>query len=159
LLYWTTRIALVVAWLLVARRALGRRHAWPGLAFAFAAAAVLFASLRAVTWNYAALEAARGALRSAGMYGQRGWWKLVLAAGLLVAGTAFWCRVRRAAPDRRAVLCAAAVLLQGTLIGIETFSLDDVLPRAFTDQPGRYLAEGSFAALALWALRPAEADR
>jgi hypothetical protein len=51
------------------------------------------------------------------------------------------------------------VLLQGTLIGIETFSLDDVLPRAMTDLPGRYLAEASFVALALWALRPAETDR
>lgn len=158
-LYWTTRIALVVAWLLIARRALGRRSVWPGLAVAIAIAALLFASLRAVTWNYAALEAARGALRAAGVYGQHGRWKLALAAALLVAGAALWARVRRIAPDRRALICAAVVLLQGILIGIETISLDDVLPRVVTHQPGRYLVEGGLAALALWALRPAQDGR
>lgn len=158
-LYWTTRIALVAAWLLLAWRAYGRRRDWGGLAAAVAFAAVLFASVRAYKWNYAVLEAARRALRAAGVYEGRVGWKLALGGALLCAGVLLWRCVRRAAPEPRAIVCVAAMLLQAALLGIETFSLDDALPRVMKDQPGRYLIEGSCVALALWALRPARGGR
>jgi hypothetical protein len=157
--YMPTRLALVAACLLVGRRAFGRRSAWPGLAVAIAVAAVLLATLRAVIWSFAALETASGALRSVAIYGQRGWWKLALVTCFLVAGAASWNRMRCTVPDGRSVLGAAAVFLQGTLIWIVTLLLEDALLTAITVQPGRYLAEGRFDALALWAYRRIEGNR
>lgn len=153
LLYWLCRITLVLTWLLVAALA-GRRHAegravWLGCALA----ALLFASMRAVTWNYLLLEAGRALLRSGGVYDERFWFKLLLAvllaAGLLLLVVA----LRRVSAPRAALLCAVGILLHGALLGIETFSLDDALPRWLLAQPGRYLYEGLAAAIALLAAR------
>lgn len=159
MLYWTTRIALVAAWLLVAWLALRRRRDWGGLAVVVAVLAALFASLRAVTWNYAVLAAARRVLQDAGAYEARVGWKVALGAVLLCAIVLLLRRALRAAPEPRALLCIVAVVIQGALLAIETFSLDDVMPRPLQEQPGRYLLEGSCVALALWALRPAGEGR
>jgi hypothetical protein len=120
---------------------------------------LLFATARAFRWNQAVLDAARGTLRASGLYEGRLWLKLVLAVALSCAVAHLWTRARRVALGPRAALCAGALLLQGVLHGVETLSLDEVAPRWLQEQPGRYLLEGSFAALALWALRPAELER
>lgn len=150
MLYWGARIALVVAWLVLAAWLWAPRGSgWR----AGAIAAALFATMRAWPWNYLLLDAARAVLRAAGVYDERLWLKIALAVVLaamlvpLVRGLAA-VRANAGALDVR-----LGVGLQATLLAIETFSLDDALPRWMVEQPGRYVLEAAFVALALLGAR------
>jgi len=144
--YWITRIALVAGWLLVATRVWRREpaHGWRTVAVA----AILFASMRALRWNYGLLEGGRALLRSTGTYDDRIVAKIVLG-GLLAAATAAAVFLLRRIGDRALRTALLGTLLQVALVLVETCSLDDAMPRWLVTQPGRYLAEGAFLALAL----------
>ena len=150
-LYWTVRAALVVGWLAVGLSALRRRAAgggWPGVA----AAALLFASLRALRWNIGLLQIGRELLRKAGVYEDRFVLKIALAAMLalaLAAALAALLRVR----DRARRLALFGVAMQTALLGVETMSIGETYLSFATAQPGRYLAEGAFLACVALGLR------
>lgn len=156
ILYWSSRAGLVLAWLAAAAlcwsKRQGRAGFWPGAALL----AVLFASLRAWPWNYAVLDAARSALRRAGVYDDRIWIKAVLAIALACLVVLLLRRWRHLAAERATLVCHLALGVQATLLAVETASLDDPLPGWLFQQPGRYLFEGACAALALGALVLAE---
>jgi len=151
-LYWTTRAALVAAWLLVGWQSWQRRPQWPGLWLTAALAATVFASMRAWPWNYWLLQAARACLRAVGVYDDRIWFKAVLAVALLLVIVFAVRRMQRLSHNPAALGCCIGLALQALLLAIETLSLDDLLPAAIERQPGRYLTEGSCAAIALLSL-------
>jgi len=151
-LYWTTRAALVMAWLLVGWRSWQRRAQWRGLWIGAAMAAMVFASMRAWPWNYWLLEAARAGLRAIGVYDERIWFKALLAVALFLAMVFATRRIRRLAHDPVAFGCCLGLGLQALLLVIETLSLDDLLPNVIERQPGRYLTEGSCVTIALVSL-------
>ena len=105
------------------------------------------------------LDGGRRVLQAAGLHADRVWFKLALGLVLGIAFAVAGVRFLRA-PRRRAAavaMCHAGLAMQAVLLCIETTSLDDALPRAVTRQPGRYLYEGTCAAVALvgaWAARP-----
>lgn len=145
LLYWATRIAFALGWAGLAV-ALGRQHR-RGLAML----ALLFGSLRAYPYNYLLLDAARALLRTVGWYDERLPVKWLLAAVLALLGALLvWREVRKARaganPTPRLLLVGLGA--QAALLAVETCSLDDALPRALVQQPGRYLYEGTALALA-----------
>ena len=152
LLYWTARFGLVAAWTVVAVlawRPQGRaRNVWLG----YSALALVYASMRAWRWNYVLLERARGLLRRFEVYDDRIWFKLVVAVALVLVLVVILRSMRRIAREPAALLCGVGMALQGTLLAIETLSLDDFIPRLLVQQPVRYLAEGSFAVIALAAV-------
>jgi len=157
LLYWTARATLVATWLVVAVRAWSRRRSSPRVWSSCATIAVAFASVRVWPWNYALLELARAGLREAGVYDERFWFKLALATGLVLGVAAARPSLRRLIREPAEFGCCIGLGLQGILLAIETMSLDEAIPQFLVQQPGRYLAEGCFAGLALLAvLRPRE---
>lgn len=147
---------LVLAWLLTAWLALRRRGA-RGEAAPVArwtvcgGVALLYASLRAYPWNYALHELARSWLRAGGQYEQRVGWKVLVGLLLIVAAWLVVRQLRRSTLQGPRLVCTVAVALHGLLLAAETFSLDDLLPGWVEHQPGRYLVEGAFVGLALWA--------
>lgn len=149
MLYWTTRVLLVVAWLVVAWLAGGRGGRRGRTWRTGVVAALVFASLRALPWNYALLEVARGLLREAGCYDDR--WLGKLGVGVLfvavVALGVVTSRWRQLAPA--VAVAHLGVALQAVLLAIETASLDEVLPGMLFTQPWRYALEGTFVGLAL----------
>lgn len=150
-LYWAARAALVVGWLAIAV-AIRRRRLPGGLWRGVAAAALLFASLRAVRWNIGLLELGRELLRASGVYDDRMVLKVALATLLALAvGAALACLLRVRASERRVALLAVA--LQCALLGVETFSIGEAYLAFATTQPGRYLAEGAFLAGVAWSVR------
>lgn len=152
-IYWTARVGLVLGWLAVAWAALplrARQRAFVGVAVA----ALLFATMRALRWNYGLLLGARELLQAAGVYDDRIVGKLVVGALLVVAAALAAVALRRLG-DRALRLCLVGVGLQAVLVLVETCSLDDAMPRWLMAQPGRYLAEGAFLALALVGVRAA----
>ena len=153
ILYWTVRLTLVATWVVVAVRAWQWRSTVRRVWLGYSALALLFASMRAWRWNYALLDAARGVLKRAGVYDDRIWFKLILAVGLILFLVVVARVMRRIMRERAALLCGVALGMQGTLLCIETMSLDDFIPQWFWQQPVRYLVEGCFAAVALVALR------
>lgn len=158
-IYWTARVGLVLGWLAVVWAALPLRAAQRAFA-GVAVAALLFASMRALRWNYGLLLGARELLQAAGVYDDRIVGKLVLGALLVVAAALAAVALRRLG-DRARRTALLGVGLQAALVLVETCSLDDAMPRWLMAQPGRYLAEGGFLALAglgvRAARRPAEA--
>jgi hypothetical protein len=154
--YWCARIALVAAWLVLARWLWAERGA-PGWR-AGAIIAALFASMRAWPWNYELLEAARALLRAADVYEERLWFKIALAIVLAAIAVPLVRGIAAVRANVGALDARIGVGLQAALLAIETCSLDDAMPRWMMDQPGRYLLEGTFAGLALvgaWRLRAA----
>lgn len=149
LLYWIVRLVLVAMWVIVALQAWQRRCTVRTVWLGYSALALVFASVRACRWNYALLEGARGLLRRAGLYNDRIWFKLILLVALIVFIFVAARRMRRLLHEPAALLCGVGLGMQGTLLLIETMSLDDFVPRWFFQQPVRYLAEGCFGAVAL----------
>ncbi len=152
LLYWGVRLLLVVMWLVVALQAWQRRCTLRTVWLGCSALALVFASVRACRWNYALLEGARRLLSGAGVYSDRAWIKLVLVVALILFIFVAARRVRRAIREPAALMCSVGLGMQGTLLLVETMSLDDFVPQWFLQQPVRYLAEGCFGAVALVAL-------
>lgn len=151
-LYWSVRLVLVAMWVVVALQAWHRRCTLRTVWLGFSALALVFASMRAYGWNYALLEGARSLLRGAGVYGDRVWIKLVLGVALILFMIVAAGRMRRILREPAALMCGVGLGMQGTLLLIETMSLDDFVPQWFLQQPVRYLAEGCFGAIALVAL-------
>lgn len=152
LLYWTTRLGLVAAWLLVAVLA-WRRSSARGVWLGYSALALVFASMRAWRWNYALLEGARWVLKRAGVYDDRIWFKLLVAIALVLLLIVVVRGMRLILREPASLICGFGMGLQGLLLAIETLSLDDFIPQLLVQQPVRYLAEGSFAMIALAAAR------
>ncbi len=155
ILYWASRVGLVIAWLLVARHCWRRRQAWPLGGPIATGLAILFASLRAWPWNYALLEAARTAMHAVDIHDDRLVVKtllVVLLLVLLLAALSLGWRWRRHVTETAAAGCALGLGLQALLLSFETASLDDLLPGWSQQQPGRYLLEGTFAAGAWFSL-------
>jgi hypothetical protein len=123
----------------------------PGAYTLAAGAAALYASLRAVSWNFDVLEGGRSILRSLGVYDDRLWikivWALIVAVALVVV--LHRLRSRSRAGPRLPRLALAGLLGQGLLVLSETTSLDDGLPAWLLQQPGRYVFEVSMASLVL----------
>lgn len=145
LLYWATRIALALGWTGLAV-ALWRQHRR-----AAGLLALLFGSLRAYPYNYLLLDAARALLRTVGWYDERLPVKWLLAAALaLLAALLLWRELRkvRTGSDEPPLLLLVGLGAQAALLAVETCSLDEALPRALVQQPGRYLYEGTALALA-----------
>lgn len=150
--YWSARVGLAVGWLLVA---IGCWRQAPPRGWRIAAvAAAVFASVRALRWNYGLLLGARELLFAAGVYDDRIVGKLALGALLVVAIAFAVVALRRVgAPALRTTL--AGVALQAALVLVETCSLDDAMPRWTMQQPGRYLVEGAFLAISSFGVRRA----
>ena len=159
MLYWATRVLLVVAWLVVAWLAVGRGGRRGGAWRTGVVAALVFASLRAWPWNYALLEGARGLLRAAGCYDDRLWVKFAVGVAFVavIAVGVATSRWRRLAPA--VAVAHLGVALQAVLLAIETASLDEALPGVLFTQPWRYALEGTFAGLALAGLAGVPASR
>jgi hypothetical protein len=153
ILYWTARSGLVALWIAACVLA------WRRGARGTAGLAAVYASLRVQSWNFDLLNLGRAGLRELGVYDQRIVPKIILAVILTALVTwVLWRRVRTAPSGRRSATWPAflALLLQGLLLISETVSLDDFLPRWLMTQPGRYLFEGTMAAVALAGIRPRE---
>ena len=148
LLYWSARAALVVGWLAVGWSALRRGGNWKGVA----AAALLFASLRALRWNIGLLQIGRELLRKAGIYEDRFVLKVALATALALAVAAAALVVWRLRDARRRV-ALLGVVLQCALLGVESFSIGETYLSFVTTQPARYLAEGALLACVAWGVR------
>jgi hypothetical protein len=149
-LYWTARSGLIALWIAVCVLA------WRRGARGTAGLAAVYASLRVQSWNFELLNLGRTGLRELGVYDQRIVPKIVLAVILsAVVAWVLWRRLRTAPPGRRPASWPPflALLLQGLLLISETVSLDDFLPRWLMTQPGRYLFEGTMAAVALVGIR------
>lgn len=151
--YVVARIALVCLWALTACACARRKGDWQGFWRAAALAALVFGSMRALRWNYILLDWARAGLRELGVYDERIWFKVALASFLTVALLWALHSAGRLWRSRAAMVSYVALLLQGVLLACETMSLDDALPRALLQQPGRYLFEGAMATAALLAAR------
>ena len=151
--YVLARIGLVCLWAWAAWACARRAGDWRAFWRGAAVAAVLFASMRALRWNYLLLDAARSGLRALGAYDERIWFKVALAVLLTV--TLLWAlhAAGRLWRSKAAMACFLALLLQGTLLACETLSLDDALPRVLVTQPGRYLYEGTMVLVAILAAR------
>ncbi|MBM3973805.1 MAG: hypothetical protein FJ301_06855 [Planctomycetes bacterium] len=152
-IYWTARVALVLGWLAVAWASLPLRARQRAFT-AVAVAALLFATMRALRWNYSLLLGARELLQATGVNDDRVVGKLIVGA-LLVAAAALAIVALRRLGDRALRMALLGVGLQAALVLVETCSFDDVMPRWLLAQPGRYLAEGSFLALAALGVRAA----
>ena len=139
LLYWSARAALVVGWFAVGWSSLRRGGGWKGVA----AAAIAFASLRALRWNIGLLQIGRELLRKAGIYEDRFVLKVALATALALAVAAAALAVWRLRDARRRV----------ALLGVESFSIGETYLSFATRQPARYLAEGAFLACVAWGVR------
>jgi hypothetical protein len=148
LLYWSARAALVVGWLAVGWSALRRGGNWKGVA----AAALLFASLRALRWNIGLLQIGRELLHKAGIYEDRFVFKVALATALALAVAAAALAAWRLRDGRRRV-ALLGVVLQCALLGVETFSIGETYLAFVTTQPARYLAEGALLACVAWGVR------
>jgi hypothetical protein len=154
LLYWSARAALVVGWFAVGWSALRRGGGWKGVA----AAAIAFASLRALRWNIGLLQIGRELLRKAGIYEDRFVLKVALATALALAvGAAIVALARVRSGARRIALLG--VVLQCALLGVESFSIGETYLSFATRQPARYLAEGAFLACVAWGVRRREASQ
>jgi hypothetical protein len=153
-LYWAARTALVVGWLAVGWSALRRGGGWTGVA----AAAIAFASLRALRWNIGLLQIGRELLRKAGIYEDRFVLKVALATALALAVAAAALAVWRLRDASRRV-ALLGVVLQCALLGVETFSIGETYLSFVTTQPARYLAEGAFLACVAWGVRRREASQ
>jgi hypothetical protein len=154
LLYWSARAALVVGWFAVGWSALRRGGGWKGVA----AAAIAFASLRALRWNIGLLQIGRELLRKAGIYEDRYVLKVALATALALAvGAAIVALARVRSGARRIALLG--VVLQCALLGVESFSIGETYLSFATRQPARYLAEGAFLACVAWGVRRREASQ
>jgi hypothetical protein len=153
-LYWAARTALVVGWLAVGWSALRRGGGWTGVA----AAAIAFASLRALRWNIGLLQIGRELLRKAGIYEDRFVLKVALATALALAVAAAIVALARVRSGARRI-ALLGVVLQCALLGVESFSIGETYLSFATRQPARYLAEGAFLACVAWGVRRREASQ
>ena len=146
-LYWIIRVLLAGGWCVCACRAWTRREEWPRIWVCCAVLSVLFASLRAYSWNYDVLAAARSALGASGFYEDRAYWKAILALGLVAVIVVGLRRRKLLARHRNVRMCIIGLSLQAALLAVETLSLDDAMPQIILKQPGRYLLEAAFLGL------------
>lgn len=147
-----SRWAIGIAWILaggIACVRLRRRRGGPWLLLL----GLLDGSAAALRWHVAVYATARGWLRTAGVYEQRAWFKLVLAAALLAVAVALIASLRRPLRHlpRRLRASALAMIAWALYLAAYTMFLDDVLPAALGQWPWRQLLEAAFAATALLA--------
>lgn len=130
-----------------------RRHR-SGPAILLLALGLGLGAAAALHWHAAVYQLAREQLRSAGIYDHRLWLKLLLgviavavAAALLVGHRRWLAPLPPALHLTTAVMVAWAIFLFAFTCG-----LDDLLPDAFANWPGRQLLEAAVAATALLAV-------
>lgn len=127
----------------------GSLHRRAGMAMLLLA--VANGTAAALRWHVDVYYLARGWLGEAGVYEQRGWFKLAIAVALVLLAAAAWFGARRllgSLPPALRVSCCALLGWAFYLAAYTTF-LDNFLPAAFGAWPWRQLWEALFAVVAL----------
>ena len=154
LAYWSARIALVIAWLWIARqvwiqstrtphKAVQRYWQWAGLI------ATWLAVLRAtrIDWRiFQLLQNTSPELHDG--------FSQILLGGIGLAGAAivlWFCLAAFNTGGMAAPLTILTCSLMLLFTFWETFSVDELIPASVRQQPGRYMLEGTFAFLAAMA--------